>query len=294
MKLLLKRTLYLVLLTLSLGLGVVAPATAATAAKSTATTPTVDISSGVTHSYNADTGVQTGMLVELNAKDTTSVIPLSQAHIKNMLGIIIPSGNATIVLSPQNVKQQQVLVGTSGEFSVLVSNQNGRIKSGDYITISAIDGVGMRADDGQAIVLGRAGAVFNGTTNVIGSVQLKDTLGHDVAVSLTRIPVEVNITHNPAYQKNVDYVPGFLAKIAVAVSNKPVSAARIYLSLALLILTMVIVGNMLYSGVRSGMNAVGRNPLSKKSIIRSLIQTVIAGMIIFVIGVLAVYLLLKL
>jgi len=51
---------------------------------------------------------------------------------------------------------------------------------------------------------------------------------------------------------------------------------------------------VMYSGIRSGMIAVGRNPLSKKSIIRSLIQTVIAGLIIFLAGVFAVYLLLKL
>lgn len=270
-----------------------AVASAATSSSSKSNKP-VDISAGVTHSYNADTTVQTGMLVQLKKTDTTSVVPLSEKDMKNMLGVVIPNGNATIVLTPENVKQQQVLVGTSGQFSVLVSNQNGRIKSGDYITISAIDGVGMRADDGQAMVLGRAGGDFNGTTNVIGSVQLKDSLNKNVAVSLSRIPVEVNITHNPSYTKNVDYVPSFLAKIAVTVAKKPVSAARIYLSLGILIITMVIAGNMLYSGVRSGMISVGRNPLSKKSIIKSLIQTVIAGMIIFVVGVLAVYLLLKL
>lgn len=271
------------------------PTLASAATSSTAkTTKAVDISAGVTHSYNAETSVQVGMVVELKKSDTTTVIPLSEKNIKNMLGVVIPSSNATIVLSPENVKQQQVLVGTSGQFSVLVSNQNGRIKSGDYITISSIEGVAMRADDGQALVLGRAGGDFNGTTNVIGSVQLKDSLGKQVAVSLSRIPVEVNITHNPAFQKSIDYVPGFLAKVAITVSNKPVSAARIYLSLIILFITMVISGNMLYSGVRSGMNAVGRNPLSKKSIIKSLIQTVFAGLIIFVVGVLAVYLLLKL
>jgi hypothetical protein len=51
---------------------------------------------------------------------------------------------------------------------------------------------------------------------------------------------------------------------------------------------------MLYSGIRSGMIAVGRNPLSKKSIMRSLIETVIAGLIVFAVGIFAVYLLLKL
>lgn len=288
-----KRTRLLVSAALLLIMVWAAPVSAATASKTTAT-KTTDISSGVTHSYNADNTVQTGMIVELKSKDTSTVVPLPEGDIKNMLGVVIPPANATIVLSPQDVTKQQVLVGTSGEFNVLVSNQNGRIKAGDYITISSIDGVGMRADNGQALVLGRAGADFNGTSNVIGTVQLKDSLNHAVSVSITRIPVEVNITHSPLYSKSVDYVPTFLAKVAVTIASKPVSAARIYLSLVLLLITLALAGNLLYSGVRNGMIAVGRNPLSKKSIIKSLIQTVIAGLIVFVVGVFAVYLLLKL
>ena len=118
--------------------------------------------------------------------------------------------------------------------------------------------------------------------------------GKKTTVSIGRVSMDISVAQNPLYQKNADNVPGFLNKIATGVANKPVSAARIYISLVVFLLTAIVTGNMLYSGVRSGMIAVGRNPLSKKSIIRSLIQTVIAGLIIFVAGVFAVYLLLKL
>jgi hypothetical protein len=152
----------------------------------------------------------------------------------------------------------------------------------------------MKADDNQTEVVGEAAGPFNGTSNVIGQVQLKDSLGHTTKAALGSIPIDVAISHNPLYQKTADYVPGFLAKVAVSVANHSVSAARIYMAMAVLFVISIITGNMLYSGVRSGMIAVGRNPLSKKSIIRSLIQTVIAGLIIFLAGVFAVYLLLKL
>lgn len=211
-----------------------------------------------------------------------------------MHGVVIPVNNAPIVLQPKLPKQQQVLVSTNGRQTVLVSNQGGPIKVGDYITISSVDGVGMRASDGQEQVIGKAASAFSGSSNVISTVKLKDSLGHETVVAMSRIQVDINVTHNPLFQKTVDYVPGFLAKIAVSVANKPVSVARIYLSVILLVMTAIISGNMLYSGVRSGMIAVGRNPLSKKSIIKSLIQTLIAGLIVFFIGVLAVYLLLKL
>lgn len=253
-----------------------------------------NITSGVTQSYSADTSVQIGMIVELKVKQPDTVVPLPSSDMTAMLGVVIPQSNATIVLTPKQVTQQQVLVATSGHFSVLVSNQAGPIKVGDYITISAISGIGMKAGEGQLEVVGRATGSFTGSSNVIGQVKLKDTVGRESTVSIGRIPVDITVSHNPLFQKTVDYVPGFLAKIAVTVASHPVSVARIYLSCAVLVITAVIVGNMLYSGIKSGMIAVGRNPLSKKSIIRSLIQTVVAGLIIFVAGVFAVYLLLKL
>lgn len=234
------------------------------------------------------------MIVRLDEKDPTVVDPLKQADFKYMLGVVIPNGNAALVLTPEKATKQQVLVATSGHYSVLVSNQAGAIKAGDYITISAIAGIGMKAGERDTQVVGRAAGAFTGTSNVIGSLKLKDSLGKDVSVSLGRLPVDMYISHNPLFQKSADYVPGFLAKSAEAIADKPVSVARIYLSMAILFVISILTGNMLYSGVRSGMIAVGRNPLSKKSIIKSLIQTVIAGLIIFVAGVFAVYLLLKL
>ncbi len=271
-------------------------ATAKTTTKpsTTAAPATQDISSGVTQSYNADANVQIGMIVKLKDKAQNSVAPLEYGNIKDMLGVVVPANNATIVLTPQDIKQQQVLVATSGTYNVLVSNQNGPIKVGDYVTISALDGVAMKASEIETQVLGKAAGIFSGNANVIGSVPLKSTLGRTTTVAVGRIPVVLTIAHNPLLQKSADYVPSFLAKAAVAIANKPVTAAKIYLSLVVLFITSMVTGIMLYGGVRSGMIAVGRNPLSKKSIIKSLIQTVVAGLIIFVVGVFAVYLLLKL
>jgi hypothetical protein len=283
-------------------IGCYAPVSAATqngknnqsSSKSTASSPPANISNGVTQSYNADASVEVGMMVQLKAKDSNTVVPVSENNIVDMLGVVIPPSNATIVLVPKTVTQQQVLVATTGRNQVLVSNQDGPINIGDYITISSIAGVGMKASGSQDEVLGKAAAAFSGTSNVIGSIPLKNTIGGGTTVSIGRIPVDMAISRNPLFARAADYIPGFLSKIALTVANKPVSSARIYLSMALLVITALVTGNLLYSGVRSGMQAIGRNPLSKKSIIKSLIETVIAGLIIFIVGVLAVYLLLKL
>lgn len=265
-----------------------------TADKKTISKTPTNLSSAVPQSYNADPAVQVGMIVKLNEKDPKTVEPLSSSEITEMLGVVIPGDNATIVLAPEKSDKQQVLVATSGHYSVLVSNQNGGIKTGDFVTISAVNGIGMKASDNEVEVLGRAGGNFSGTANVIGSMKIKNSAGGEREVAIGRVPIDMSISHNPLFQKSADYIPGFLAKVAVSIADKPVSVARIYLSMAILFVISLITGNMLYSGVRSGMIAVGRNPLSKKSIIKSLIQTVVAGLIIFIIGVFGVYLLLKL
>lgn len=266
---------------------------AAKAATPAASAP-VNITQAVTQSFNADPSVQLGMIVKLKDKDPSTVEPLDEKSLTKLLGVVVAPNDSTVTITPAKATKQQVFVASSGQYTTLVSNQNGAIKAGDFITASALAGIGMKADEGQSVILGKAAAAFTGTANVIGKVSLKNSLGKNTDVSLGRVAVVLDVSHNPLESKSTNYVPGFLAKTAQSVADKKVSAARIYLGLAVLALTTVITTNLVYSGVRSGMIAVGRNPLSKKSIIKSLIQTVIAGLIIFIVGVFAVYLMLKL
>ena len=66
------------------------------------------------------------------------------------------------------------------------------------------------------------------------------------------------------------------------------------MSLLVLLIASFVSGMLLLSGVKSAMTAIGRNPLAKKAIYRSLVQVVISSLIVFIVGIFAVYLLLKL
>lgn len=260
---------------------------------STPARTTENISQSVSRSYNADPAVQLGMIVKLKEKDTGTVEAVDQAHIKALLGVIVKPNDSTITLSPQDAKTQQVFVASTGQFTTLVSNQNGPIKPGDSVTVSALAGIGMKADANQQLILGKAITAFTGTSNVIGKVSIKDSTGKSHDVSVGRITVAIDISHNPLAAQDNDKVPEFLRKAALGVVGKPVSTARIYLGVVTLVVAAFVAANLVYSGVRNGMIAIGRNPLSRKSIIKSLIQTVIAGLIVFLVGILSVYLLLK-
>jgi hypothetical protein len=249
-----------------------------------------DISNQVTHSYNVDASVQIGMIVQLKPNDPTTVIALNNKNVESTFGVVVPVGDSTITLTPQTSANQQVLVATSGNYKVLVSNQGGAIKPGDYITISAIDGIGMKAstDTNQKITVGQAIGEFNGTSNVISTVDLKDSINKTTKVAIGRISVAVQPASNPLIQ-NTTSLPSFVARAANGVANKQVSSIRLYAGIAILLGTLYITGSVLYSGVKSGILAVGRNPLAKNAIGRSLFKTIFSGIAIFFVGLSAIY-----
>jgi hypothetical protein len=180
-------------------------------------------------------------------------------------------------------------VATSGNYEVLVNNQNGPIKTGDYITISSLEGIGMKADETESVVLGRAVSEFDGVNGSVGSADVNGT-----KVNFARIQVNVAINRNPLLKvPEQSKVPKFLQKLGESVADRPVSATRLYLSLAIFLAAAFISGVLLYSGARNSLTAIGRNPLSKKAILRGLLQITALSLTIFIIGIFAVYLLLK-
>jgi len=246
----------------------------------------------VTQGYQSDTPLQNGLIVELKKGDPSKVEAVTTSSAKDMLGITVASSQAPVSLS--NPTLQQVFVATFGQYDVLVSNQNGFIKSGDFITVSAINGVGMKATSSDEFVVGKALGGFAGLNDADSRVTLKGKNGDSRNVGLKRIIVDISIAHNPTYTGDrVAGVPTFLTNLARGITNKPLTALRLYECLAVIIVSLFVAGGVMYSGVRSGMTSVGRNPLAKTSIWRSMIAVVLMAIIVVIIGFIAVYLLLK-
>jgi hypothetical protein len=257
--------------------------------------PAVAAAQAVSQAYGVTGTVQKGMIVMLDPKNASNVQALTNKKDSAMQGVVVAASDSAVSLSNDSTTDQ-VYVATTGKYDALVSNQNGAIKAGDIISISALDGIGMKADGGQSIILGKALENFDGTSNISGTTSLTDSNGGKATVSIGLIEVNIGISHNPlAATKGADAaVPGFLRKLAQAIAGKPVSAARIYISVAVLLVTIIVGGSLLYGGVRSSLTAIGRNPLARKSVLRGLFQVTFIGIIIFVIGLFAIYLLLKL
>lgn len=255
--------------------------------------PVMSLAQNVTQGYQTDQQLQTGMLVRINPNDGTKIQALRQAESKELLGVVVSPSDAPVSLSNPGV-EQEVFVASYGRYDALVSNQNGKIKTGDYISISSLAGIGMKADESEEMVIGKALKDFEGNGDSIGTSELKSDDGNTQRVSLGRIAVDISVAHNPFYNKDViPGVPRFLERLAQAVTDRPLSAFRIYASVAVALLCLIVAGVILFAGVRSGMIAIGRNPLAKKSISRNMIQVILSALIVFVIGLIAVYLLLR-
>lgn len=254
---------------------------------------TTSVTQSVTQGYGTDSTLQNGMIVKLKDNDATKVEPVTTDTMDKMQGVVVAANDAALALSDSNNKGQ-VFVASFGRYSTLVTNQNGPIKTGDYVTVSSIDGIGMKAGSSEPVVLGKAAGNFDGTSNVVGSTTLTDSTGKHLEVSIGRIPVDVLISRNPLQKNIADNLPGFLRKVSESIANKPVSSVRVYISLTVLVVTAFIAGGMLYAGVRGGLISIGRNPLAKKTINRSIIQVIITSVIVFIIGLFGVYLLLRL
>jgi hypothetical protein len=248
----------------------------------------------VAQSFTAETSLQPGMVVELG-NDKDNIKPVTQNEASKMLGVVVQPNDAPLSLTTTNAGQK-AYVATTGTYRMLASDQNGAIKRGDYLIVSSLDGIAMKVNDSTQYVVGKALSGFDGSSGVLTQTTAKDTHGQEHVIKVGYVGVSINISRNPLLKNNnpESNLPGFLLKVTDSVANKQVSAVRAYISLALAVLTAIIVCTVLYAGIRNSIIALGRNPLARKSIIRNLLQVIITSLIILFCGFFAVYLLLKL
>ena len=242
----------------------------------------------VSQGYQTDDTLQNGQIVRIKPGDKAKVEALPQEKESDMFGVVISSNESPVSLSDPD--KTEVFVATQGRYNVLVNTQNGEIKPGDGIVVSSVKGVGMKSDDLHRLLVGTALQGFADNSNADGHVKLSD--GRTVAVG--RIVVDITVKRNPAFSGDtIAGVPHALSRLAYAVTDKPVTAFRIYAGLFIMGLCMLVAGAVLYSGIHGGMNSVGRNPLAKNAIMRNMIGVTLMSLIVVSIGLFAVYLLLK-
>lgn len=250
--------------------------------------------SGGVQAYSAESPIDVGTIVVLAAKNSNQVKAASKNEAQNMFGVVVDRNQLPLALSNEGIVNE-TFVASSGTYTVVVSTQGGTIAAGDYVALSSINGVAMKASSEEKTVFGRAVSGFDGKGVVIGTTTLKDKTGKESkTVTLGSVPITIDIRKNPNEKTTKANVPEFLERTGQAIAEKPVSPVRIYLSTAIVLLSLIMAIVVIYAGIRNGVISIGRNPMSKKSIFRAMIEVILTSALILIIGLFAVYLLLKL
>lgn len=238
-------------------------------------------------SYSAgQSGLVQGMAVSLivgtNNESRPTVEALTPSNKQQFVGIITSKeANVITVLNSGD----DVFVTTRGTVNALVSNLNGAVRKGDPLAASAIKGVLTKAVQPDSAVIGYAGTDFDELKASTQTVYLDDGSTREVKVGYTN--VEVMPVASPENQ------PGaFLSIVGESITGKPVSHIQVLAALALLFIILTIEGSIIYGAVNSSIQAVGRNPLARRSIYRHTFQAAITAVLVLLLGFTGIYLIL--
>lgn len=195
----------------------------------------------------SDSEASVGDLLSITSDNT--LVRSSSAYDKNLFGVI--AEDPAVVLNAETSTTKPVIY--EGEVQVKVSNSNGNIEVGDFITSSAEAGVGQKSSD-EGMVVGKALASFSSSTP-------------------GTIPILLNIQYQSiGVGGGGGSFDELWSKLAALTSAGLAESDSFQLLLRYLF--ALIVGLLSFSfgfyfaarSIRTGLVAIGRNPLAKDTI----------------------------
>jgi hypothetical protein len=226
--------------------------------------------------------IATGAIVSTKSTDSQTVELATPDSATRLIGVI-----DTYPLLAISAHEEGAHVVISGTTSVLVSDINGPIKTGDKITASPVAGVGMHATDNSQIV-GSALADFSLANAKVRTIT--DTHGAKHTIHVGSVPLQVGVAYYQAPSSS--YLPPFVQRVADLIAGRNVSITRILTSSILLLVSFIGVTVLVYVATRSAMISLGRNPLAAHNIRQSLYQAIGVAAVVAVVTILASYLIL--
>jgi hypothetical protein len=232
----------------------------------------------------ADKGLQTNMIAALGSEssDTNPIVErASESNRSKVVGIVTTLDASLLTLTSSEAK---VHVATSGDALTYVADLNGSIKKGDFITISPISGVGMKASDTDTIIVGIALEAFNADTATPQQVSTTDGSGRTVLLNKIKVSVE---PHDRGLDSAKD--KPFLVLFGQSVTGKSVTQTQVMVALLIFFLLLVVEGSIIYGAVHSTIISIGRNPLARSALFKQLLQVSWLAMLVLIFGLGSIY-----
>ena len=181
-------------------------------------------------------------------------------------------------------------VATNGTAAVLVSDIAGDIAVGDQVSVSPFNGVGMRGQSGLRVI-GLAQTAFSKNSPVASVQRVTDRKGkaNRVAVGLVRVTIAIGGGSADAQYENLNG----LQRFARSITGHTVSTARAAISLVVVIVSLLALITLVYASIYSSIISVGRNPLAKYAVFRTLGSVLAMAALTTLVAGVTVYLLLR-
>lgn len=223
-----------------------------------------EFSPGVATSIPISVAVSSGMVI---CSTGQTYMPCTKEYDSTMVGVVVT--DPAVSFESSEGRDGYVSVLRDGKSYVKV---RGSIALGDKLTSSSTSGVLIKAD--------KSGYVF-GTA-------LSTHDGEDTGEVLTAIDIKPVTLTDGAKNNLVDIIKDGLDGIFLS----PLSALR-YVAASIIVVAAAIAGFIYFGKVaRSGVDAIGRNPLASKAIQMSVILNVVLTVFIIGLGVGVAYLIL--
>lgn len=233
----------------------------------------------IAQGYQASSDVQLGHLVSVDERNPKKVVPASRNNPQRLLGVAVAPGATQLSLSSSS--KDEIHVATDGVVPALVSTARGDIKKGDPITVSRIAGVGRKAT-GPSRVVGTAEEDLNANTPGAVRRMFTDEKGQKEIV-VAPIDIRIAVSDFGGQRPAPDSVTEVLTAAGAAVTGRPVAPARAIAATLIFLVGTASTTVLLYSAVRNSIIAIGRNPLARTAVYRSLAQ--VTGVALLLLGV---------
>jgi hypothetical protein len=248
-------------------------------------------SANVSLSYGSNDTIPPDSLVSLVNDSNTSVELANLGNSSRLLGVAVPTDQSLSGFNSANNTQ----VAVSGVTEALVSTINGDIHPGDPITASALDGVGMKGANAGTKTIGISSGLLTSKSNNTVALDINGKNGGTQRVYMGHITI--NIVSNYPTSTGANQGPtgflGFLETSASTVSGHHVTELQAILAFVTAVVTLLILLTLMYAMIRGGLISIGRNPLAKVIIFRTLEELVALSIAILVMGAAIIYFILR-
>ena len=244
-------------------------------------------SANISHSYKTLDAITNGSLVSLDKQKGEYVTAANTDNSERLLGVATASSQSLLAVDDNSGNVQ---VAISGEVNTLVSNLTGDIKVGDQIAASPFSGVGMKATPGTQVV-GLAKSSFS--SNSPGAVKrtITDKNGDKRSISVGTIVVSIGVGTDTTTNEDKDL--NSLQRVAKSFTGRVIPLPRIIISIVITVASLLTLVTLIYAAIYGSIISIGRNPLAKYAVFRTLGSVIAMAVLIAIITVTALYLLLR-